>query len=155
MSSEEIRSEEVVLLLAEDDDGHAELVVYALREAGVRNPVVRFRDGEETLAFFFSERGSRPTYERGVAYVLLLDIHMPKVDGVEVLERLKSTPHFKSLPIIMLTTTDDPREVQRCHELGCNNYITKPVNFSAFVETLHRLGLFILVIRVPPVVDHR
>ncbi len=72
---------------------------------------------------------------------------------MEVLERLKSTPRFKSLPIIMLTTTDDPREVQRCHELGCNNYITKPVNFSAFVETLRRLGLFILVIRVPTVAN--
>jgi CheY-like chemotaxis protein len=145
----EVRPEEVILLLAEDDDGHAELVIYALRQAGVHNQIIRFSDGEETLKFFFSEPGSHPTYDDDEAYVLLLDIRMPKVDGVEVLQKLKSTPRFKCLPIIMLTTTDDPREVQRCHELGCNNYITKPVDFSAFVETLRRLGLFLLVIRVP------
>jgi CheY-like chemotaxis protein len=143
--------QEVILLMAEDDDGHAELVLDSLRETGVRNEILRFRDGEEALDFFFGDRADRQHYRHGQAYLLLLDIRMPRVDGIEVLERLKSTPKLKSLPVIMLTTTDDPREVQRCHELGCNTYVTKPVEFGAFIETLRRLGLFILVIQVPSV----
>jgi CheY-like chemotaxis protein len=78
---------------------------------------------------------------------------MPKLYGVQVLERIKGTPHLRNMPVIMLTTTDDPREVERCHELGCNSYITKPVVFSSFVETLRRLGLFLLVIQVPRISD--
>jgi CheY-like chemotaxis protein len=73
---------------------------------------------------------------------------MPKMDGIEVLERIKSNDDFKNLPVMMLTTTDDPREVEKCYALGCNIYITKPVNFSKFAETLKRLGLFIQVVKV-------
>jgi CheY-like chemotaxis protein len=125
------------------------LVMDSLKEAGVHNRIIRFRDGEEALDFFLGDKSGRPGYQPGEAYLLLLDIRMPKVDGIEVLETIKNTPHLKSLPVIMLTTTDDPREVKRCHALGCNSYITKPVEFAAFAETLRRLGLFILVIQVP------
>jgi CheY-like chemotaxis protein len=81
--------------------------------------------------------------------VLLLDIRMPKVDGIEVLRQVKCDPELKKLPVIMVTTTDDPREIDRCHELGCSNYITKPVEYSQFVETIRRLGLFLLTVEVP------
>jgi CheY-like chemotaxis protein len=140
---------DVTILLAEDDDGHALLVTESLRDCGVHNEVMRFRDGDEVLDFFFGDLTGRPAYEAGEAYLLLLDIRMPRVDGVTVLERLKGSPDFRKVPVVMLTTTDDPREVERCHRLGCNVYLTKPVEFAAFAETLRRLGLFILVIKVP------
>ncbi len=139
----------IVILMAEDDDGHAELIENNLRDAGVLNEIRRFRDGEETLDFFLGTTTGRTGYCSDQAYLLLLDICMPKLDGVLVLERLKNTPHLRNLPVIMLTTTDDPREVERCYALGCNSYVTKPVAYPAFNEVLRRLGLFILIIEVP------
>ena len=82
------------------------------------------------------------------AYLLLLDIRMPKVSGVEVLQRMKQSPALRHIPVIMLTTTDDPREVDVCYKLGCSCYVTKPMDFQKFSDTLQRLGLFILVLRV-------
>ena len=81
--------------------------------------------------------------------LLLLDIKMPRVDGIEVLRQLKADPETAMIPVIMLTTTDDPREVKRCYELGCSVYITKPVDYQAFVEAINRLGLFLQVVRIP------
>lgn len=145
-------SGEVTILIAEDDDGHAELIMDNLREAGVFNRMIRFRDGQETLDFFSAE-GEGPRREKGHAYMLLLDIRMPKVDGVEVLRQLKTNPELKNFPIIMLTTTDDPREINNCYSLGCNCYVTKPVDYQKFAEMLHRLGLFIVVVQVPKIGD--
>jgi len=81
--------------------------------------------------------------------LLLLDINMPRVDGVGVLKAVKADPRFAQLPVIMLTTTDDPREVDRCYQYGCSVYITKPVKYQDFVEALTRLGMFLEIIRVP------
>lgn len=145
------KKNEVIILLAEDDDGHADLIMESLKEAGVNNRFIRFGDGEEVLEFFFAKDNHLSRYQRGQAYLMLLDIRMPRIDGVQVLERIKGTPHLRNMPVIMLTTTDDPREVERCHQLGCNSYITKPVVFTSFVETLRRLGLFLLVIQVPKI----
>jgi CheY-like chemotaxis protein len=80
--------------------------------------------------------------------VLLLDINMPRLDGIAVLKRLKGDPATRSIPVIMLTTTDDPVEVAACYELGCNLYITKPVGFEAFGQTLERLGRFLQILQV-------
>jgi CheY-like chemotaxis protein len=139
----------VTLLIAEDDDGHAELIQELLREVGVRNPLVRFRDGQEVLDFF--ERRAADLESTHSACLLLLDIRMPCVDGVEVLRRMKAHPTLKAIPVIMLTTTDDPREVQDCYELGCNCYITKPVDFGQFSAALRQLGLFLLILHLPRV----
>lgn len=132
----------VTVLIAEDDDGHAELVRAQLLEAGIRNPYRRFRDGMELWSFLDVEG------RKGGAYLVLLDIRMPRMDGVEALRRIKDDPELSTIPIIMLTTTDDPREIEECYHLGCNCYVTKPVEFRAFTETLKRLGLFILIMRV-------
>lgn len=141
---------EVTILIAEDDDGHAELIIDNLRESGVNNPIIRFADGLEALDFFFAQpAGAVPRREPGRAYMLLLDIRMPKVDGVEVLRQLKEDPELKNMPIIMLTTTDDPREIRNCYALGCSCYVTKPVDYQKFSEMLTRLGLFLLVVQVP------
>lgn len=142
--------QEVTILIAEDDDGHAELIKDNLHESGLRNPLIRFRDGQEALDFFFAPpAGTMPRREHGKAYMLLLDIRMPKVDGVTVLKRIKEAAELKNMPVIMLTTTDDPREIRKCYDLGCNCYVTKPVDYGKFTDILTRLGLFLLVVQVP------
>jgi CheY-like chemotaxis protein len=139
--------EPILIVLVEDDDGHATLVERNLGRVGVANSLVRLRDGQEALDFLFT-RHVRPA-QKAQPMLLLLDIKMPRVDGIEVLRQLKAVPETAMIPVIMLTTTDDPREVQRCYELGCSVYITKPVDYQAFVEAINRLGLFLQVVRIP------
>jgi len=149
--------ERVSIVLIEDDDGHATLVERNLRRSGISNGFVRFSDGQQALDYFFGPS----TEETGVApgvpsredlanFVVLLDLRMPRVDGFEVLRRLKADPVTASVPVIVLTTTDDPREIERCYELGCNVYITKPVEYDAFIEAVRRLGFFLQVVKLPP-----
>jgi CheY-like chemotaxis protein len=145
---------EVVLLIAEDDDGHAELIRKNLHRAGISNELVRFRDGQETIDFLFS-RGTGPRRKSDTAYILLLDIRMPKIDGIEVLRKIKADPELRTLPVIMLTTTDDPREIEKCHKLGCSNYITKPIDYEAFVNAIRQLGMFLLIVEIPKLNGNR
>ena len=146
----EVFTEEVVLLLAEDDDGHASLIMKNLRRAGISNQMLRFKDGQETLEFL-SPNGEGTHRVPGTAYILLLDIRMPKVDGVEVLRQLKQDTKLHKLPVIMVTTTDNPSEVKRCYELGCSNYITKPIDYDKFINTIRELGLFLMTMEVPKI----
>lgn len=143
------RHRELVILLAEDDPGHAVLVQENLRDAGVVNPVRHVTDGQEALDYIRCEGAFRGRQANGPLLVLL-DINMPRVDGVEVLRQLKADPRSVHLPVIMLTTTDDPREVKRCYDLGCSSYVTKPVEYGRFVEAIRRLGLFLSIVEVPP-----
>ncbi len=136
----------IIILMAEDDDGHAQLVKERFESVGVHNPIIRFKDGKETWAFLSG--AVTPGIEDGKAYLLLLDIRMPGLDGIEVLRRVKDDTRLKTIPVIMLTTTDDPREIDRCYELGCSNYLTKPVEFEKFAEVIKRLGLFLMIINV-------
>ena len=140
----------VNVLIAEDDDGHAELIQELLIEVGVRNPIQRFRDGQELLDFFNSA-DPNSTLQAGSSYLVLLDIRMPRLDGVEVLRYMKADERLKRIPVTMLTTTDDPREVEKCYELGCNCYITKPIEFEQFTAVLRNLGLFLMIVKVPEV----
>jgi len=140
-------SNSVTLLIAEDDDGHAELIVDLLREAGVRHATVRCRDGQQVLDFLAGLGGQE--LSEGHRYLLTLDIRMPRVDGVEVLRRVKANPSWRDLPTIMLTTTDDPREIQTCYRLGCNCYIAKPVDFDQFAEVVRQLGQLLMIMQVP------
>lgn len=143
-----MRTKELIILLAEDDDGHAFLIQQNLVDAGVANQIVHVKDGQEALDYIRCEGAYR---ERGVngPLLLLLDINMPRVDGVEVLRQLKADDRTDQLPVIMLTTTDDPREVKRCYDLGCGSYVTKPVAYDQFVEAIRRLGLFLAIVEVP------
>ena len=140
--------EPLIIVLAEDDDGHAALVQRNLQRSGVTNEFVRVRDGQEALDYVLC-RGQYAGREATGSLLLLLDINMPRVDGIEVLRRLKSDAATAKLPIIMLTTTDDPREIERCYQLGCSVYVTKPVRYDKFVEAVQRLGLFLQVVRLP------
>jgi CheY-like chemotaxis protein len=141
-------AEPISIVLAEDDDGHATLIQRNLQRSGVLNSIFRVKDGQEALEFIRGEGSFAEQPSRG-NILLLLDINMPRVDGVEVLRQLKADPRTNSIPIIMLTTTDDPREIERCYQLGCSVYVTKPVEYPAFIEAINRLGLFLQVVRVP------
>jgi len=140
--------EPMTLILAEDDDGHASLIQRNLRRAGFVNQLVHVHDGQEAMDFI---RGEGDFTDRSLNdfVLLLLDINMPRLDGIEVLRRIKADPMTSKIPVIMLTTTDDPREVQRCYELGCSVYLTKPVEYEGFIEAINRLGLFLQVVKVP------
>ncbi len=142
--------QEVHLVIAEDDDGHAALIMKNLQRAGFKNHITHLKDGQETLDFFF-RKGEGQYRIPGRSYLLLLDIRMPKIDGVEVLRQLKADPDTAKMPVIMVTTTDDPKEVRHCHELGCSIYITKPVAYESFVDAIKKLGLFLTVIRIPEI----
>src|ERR1043166_4904548 len=150
MRDNSLMTNEVVILIAEDDDGHARLIEKNISRAGLHNPVERFGNGQEILDFLFG-RGPGRHRSRETPYLLLLDIRMPRVDGVEVLRRVKEDADLRKMPVIMLTTTDDPREVERCHAMGCNTYIVKPVVYEKFAEAINRMGLFISLVQVPQI----
>jgi CheY-like chemotaxis protein len=141
-------TKEVVILIAEDDDGHARLIEKNLSRAGLHNPIERFHNGQQILDFLFRRGPGRHRAEE-TSYLLLLDIRMPQVDGVEVLRQIKEDVELRKMPVIMLTTTDDPREVERCHALGCSTYIVKPVVYEKFADAINRMGLFISLVQVP------
>jgi CheY-like chemotaxis protein len=136
------------ILIADDDDGHAFLVEDNLRRGGVNTTFLRFADGQELLDFLFG-RTKEPAFDPARRYLLLLDIRMPKVDGVTALRQIKADPGLHNMPVIILTTTEDPREVDRCHELGCNVYIHKPVSYEAFQNAIAELGKFLVLLKVP------
>jgi len=138
----------LVMLLAEDDDGHALLVMRNLQRAGMANQIVHVTDGQQVLDFV---RCQGPFADRSThqPLLLVLDINMPRLDGVETLRQIKADEATAKIPVIMLTTTDDPREIERCYELGCSVYVTKPVEYDAFVQAVRRLGLFLQIVQVP------
>lgn len=150
-SSAMSKRREVVILVADDDSGHVRLIEKNLRRAALANRIERFEDGQQVLDYLFCRGGHGR--ERETPYLLLLDIRMPKVDGVEVLRQLKQDEELRKVPVIMLTTTDDPHEVQRCHALGCSNYIVKPVDYEQFAEAIGKLGSFITLVEVPVLND--
>jgi CheY-like chemotaxis protein len=130
------------ILIAEDDEGHAKLIKKNIISSGVDNEIIMFNNGEKILEFIFSNI-NKIKESTGFFFILLLDIRMPKVDGIEVLRKLKSNKDLKKIPVIMITTTDDPKEIEECNFLGCNYYINKPVDYEKFVDVITRLGSFI------------
>ena len=142
-------TDDVVILIAEDDEGHFSLIRKNLMRAGIGNEIVRFCDGQETLDFLFGDNGEG--IEGRKAYLLILDIRMPKVDGVKVLERMRQDERLRRIPVVILTTTDDPAEVERCHRLGCSIYIVKPVEYDDFVDAIRKVGSFLSIVSVPQI----
>ncbi len=136
------------IIIVEDNDGHAGLVLRNLKRLGVHNEFLRFENGQQVLNFLY---GTDPKQcpENNKSYLLLLDIRMPVVDGIQVLTKIKSDPGLKKIPVIILTTTDDPKEIEKCYELGCNHYITKPVSYNKLAETIRQLGLFLSIVKTP------
>lgn len=140
--------EEGVILIAEDDAGHFSLIKESLQRAGICNEILRFSDGQETLDFLFV-KGDGPKRQPNKEYLLLLDIRMPKIDGVQVLEKIKQDEELKKIPVIMLTVADDPGTIEHCHNLGCSVYIVKPVEYDDFTDAVKKIGLFLLFVEAP------
>jgi len=138
----------VSIVMVEDDEGHARLIERNIRRAGVNNEIVAFRDGTSALAYLLGADGSGEE-SSARSLLILLDLNLPDMTGVDILAKVKSNTHLKRSPVIVLTTTDDQREIKRCYDLGANVYITKPVNYESFANAIQQLGLFLSVMQVP------
>ena len=141
-------TQQVTIAMIEDDEGHARLIEKNLRRAGVHNKIVPLADGASAIAFLFGPDGSG-LVNKGRALLILLDLNLPDMSGVDILKRIKENEHLRVTPVVVLTTTDDRSEIQRCYDLGCNVYITKPVNYENFANAIQQLGLFVYVMQVP------
>ena len=137
----------VTIVMIEDDDGHARLIEKNIRRAGINNLIRHFTDGTQALDYLHNDE-SGPALN-GPA-LILLDLNLPDMSGTDILARIKSDDSpLRRTPVVELTTTDDKLEVQRCYDLGCNVYITKPVNYESFAQAIKQLGLFLSVIQLP------
>jgi CheY-like chemotaxis protein len=139
---------EVTIVMVEDDEGHARLIERNIRRAGVNNEIIPARDGRTALDVILGEDRSGEVSE-GRYLLILLDLNLPDMTGIDILERVKGNPHTKHLPVVILTTTDDEVEIKRCYDLGANVYITKPVEYDSFANAIRQLGLFFSVMQVP------
>ena len=123
-------SKPVTIIMIEDDEGHARLIERNIRRSGVNNEIMPFTNGTDAVTYLFGKNGT----------------------GIDILRRVKENKYLKCAPVVVLTTTDDSQEIKRCYELGCNVYITKPVNYESFANAIRQLGLFFSVIQVPQAV---
>jgi CheY-like chemotaxis protein len=141
----------VTIAMVEDDEGHARLIEKNLRRAGVHNEIVPLVDGASAITFLFGSDGTG-LVNKGRPLLVLLDLNLPDMFGIDILKRLKENEHLRASPVVVLTTTDDKSEIQRYYELGCNIYITKPVDYEKFANAIQQLGLFVYVMQIPDVI---
>jgi CheY-like chemotaxis protein len=137
------------ILLVEDSDRDVELTLAALDEYNLANEVVVARDGAEALDYLF-QRGKFTAHGNGLPVVVLLDLKMPKVDGLEVLRLMKGEARFKSIPVVMITSSREEQDLVKSYELGVNAYVVKPVDFQKFVESIKQIGFFWALVNEPP-----
>ncbi len=135
----------VEILLVEDNPADVELTLHALRKNNLANQIHVVRDGEEALAFLFDPQRANHAHLK----LVLLDLKLPKVDGLEVLRKVKSDPRTKSIPVVVMTSSKEEQDLVKSYELGVNSYLQKPVDFDQFRETVKQLGLYWLVINQP------
>jgi CheY-like chemotaxis protein len=137
----------LTILVVDDDAGHVELVRRNLRRAGIENPFEAIRDGEGALDYLFRQGSHAGRTNR---LLILLDLNIAgSLDGFEVLRQIKANRSTQHIPVIVLTTADDPRDVGRCYQLGCNLYVTKPVDPAAFSDCIERLGMILSIVSLP------
>jgi CheY-like chemotaxis protein len=137
------------ILIVEDDPRDVELTLTALEEYNLANAVVVTRDGQEALDYLY-HRGQFHTRSDGNPAVMLLDLKLPKVDGLEVLKQVRSDEHLKMIPVVVLTSSHEEKDMMRSYKLGVNAYVVKPVDFHEFVNAVKELGVFWAVINEPP-----
>ena len=137
------------ILLVEDNPDDLELALRALAKTNLANEVVTVRDGEQALAYLMRE-GDYAKRPQGNPAVVLLDLKLPKIDGIQVLEIIKAHPDLKSIPVVMLTSSKMENDLTRAYQLNVNAYVVKPINFSEFIEAVRELGVFWAVLNEPP-----
>lgn len=138
------------ILLVEDNEGDAELAIRALKKRNFGNNFVHLKNGQEALDYIFCKGDFADRDKNHLPNVILLDLKMPKVNGMEVLEQIKANEQTRSIPVVVLTSSNEDPDIKRCYELGVNSYIVKPVEFSNFVKAVSELGLYWLVLNNPP-----
>ena len=143
-----IQSQQVTIVMIEDDEGHARLIEKNLRRAGIMNEIVHLDNGQKAHDYLLG-KGAYEKDRPATPMLILLDLNLPEMDGFQILTALKKDETMKLVPVIILTTTDNPKEVERCYALGCNVYVTKPVEYEAFADSIRKLGLLLAVVRVP------
>jgi two-component system, response regulator len=142
----------VDILLVEDNITDAELTIRELKRHNMANNLVHVKNGEEALDFIFATGKYATTREiQHPPKVVLLDIQMPKVNGLEVLQKIKADPRTRPIPVVVLTSSKESPDIQKCYDLGANSYIVKPVNFEGFAQSIKNLGFYWLLLNQPPV----
>lgn len=144
-----MENEKVEILLVEDNPNDVELTLHALKKSHLTNNIHVVRDGEEALNFFFGNDDGEPGKKIPGPKVILLDLKLPKIDGMEVLRKLKGNPTTKSIPVVVLTSSNEERDIVETYSLGVNSYIVKPVDFAKFVQSMHTLGMYWLMLNRP------
>lgn len=139
----------VMIMLVDDDEGHRLLIRENLRAGGIVNEILELTDGQQAIDYLARRGQYQDPAKSPRPGLILLDIKMPKADGFAVLERIKADPHLRLIPVLMLTSTDDQGEVNRCYALGANSYVVKPVRYDEFQDRIKALGLFLDVVRFP------
>lgn len=141
---------EIEILLVEDNPNDAEMTLRALRKKHIANRIIHLKDGAEALDFFHGTGSFQGRDVTSVPKVVLLDLKMPKVDGIEVLRSLKSNERTRSIPVVVLTSSKEDPDIKKCYELGVNSYIVKPVGFENFLKAISELGFYWLILNQPP-----
>ncbi len=139
-------NQQVEILLIEDNPDDAGLTIRALKKHNLANNLLHLHDGEEALKFLYSEQN------KGIPKVILLDLKMPKVDGIEVLRKIKSDEQKRIIPVVVLTSSKEERDIVESYKLGVNAYIVKPVDFDKFVKAISEIGFFWLLLNEPPTI---
>lgn len=137
---------EVEILLVEDNPNDAELTMRALKKNNLANRVLHAKDGAEALEFIFGNGAFAGRTVENTPKVIMLDLKLPKVNGIEVLERIKADTRTKNIPVVVLTSSREDTDLKRCYELGVNSYIVKPVEFEAFIKAISDLGFYWLLL---------
>ncbi|WP_292051041.1 MULTISPECIES: response regulator [unclassified Brevundimonas] len=139
-------SNSVKIVMIEDDHGHAKLIEKNIRRANIANDIVHFDNGGDGVDYLLSDEVRNHS-----SILILLDLNLPDMSGVDILQKVKGDEVLRRAPVVILTTTDDRNEIQNCYDLGCNVYITKPVDYDAFASAIRQLGLFLSVIQAPTI----
>lgn len=133
----------VKIIIVEDDLSHAKLIIKNLKRAGVNNEITHLDNGQKVIDYFNNN------YQSDCHYLILLDLNLPILNGYEVIKNIRSNAFTKNIPIIVLTTTDNPEEIEHCYSLGANLYLTKPIIYNDFVDAIKKLGLMLSIVKLP------
>ena len=146
-----MNGEPIVILLADDDDGHAELIRRSFEDSKIANTLLRVADGQEALEYIFVTGPFSGRDIKDKPKVIILDLKLPKIDGIEVLRRIKFDERTKMIPVVILTSSKEEKDAVESYRLGVNSYIIKPVEYEKFIKSVADLGLYWLLVNHPPV----